>query len=74
MWFLSRKVCPVDRHTDRHTYTKVNPEDTLSGFRQFFLQHIIKDRSNKVKEEGEEKGERGKGKIIKGGTGNGKGK
>ena len=23
-------------HTDRHTYTKVNTEDTLSGFQGFF--------------------------------------
>ena len=32
--------------TDRHTDTKVNTEDTLSGFQDFFLQPIIKDRPN----------------------------
>ena len=38
----------TDRHTHRqtHTCTKVNTEDTLSGFQEFFLQPIIKDRSN----------------------------
>ena len=36
----------TDRHTDTQTYTKVNTEDTLSGFQEFFLQPIIKDRSN----------------------------
>ena len=34
------------RHIDRHTDTKVNTEDTLSGFQDFFLQPIIKDRFN----------------------------
>ena len=34
------------RQTDRQTDTKVNTEDTLSGFQEFFLQPIIKDRSN----------------------------
>ena len=29
------------------TDTKVNTEDTLSAFQEFFLQLIIKDRSNK---------------------------
>ena len=46
--FLGQKVCSVARgHTHRHTdrYTKVNTEDTLSGFQEFFLQHIIKDQS-----------------------------
>ena len=36
----------TDRQTDRKTYTKVNTEDTLSGFQEFLLQPIIKDRSN----------------------------
>ena len=59
--FIGQKVCSVarvqtdrqthrhtDRHTDRQTDTKVNTEDTLSGFQEFFLQPIIKDRSNKA--------------------------
>ena len=53
--FIGQKVCSVarvhtdtqtHRHTDRQTDTKVNTEDTLSGFQEFFLQPIIKDRSN----------------------------
>ena len=36
----------TDEWTDRQTDTKVNIEDTLSGFQHFFLQSIIKDRSN----------------------------
>ena len=49
--FLGRKFCSLSRgHTDRQAYrqtdTKVNTEDTLSGFQEFFLQPIIKDRSN----------------------------
>ena len=56
--FIGQKVCSVarvqtdrhtDRHTDRQTDTKVNTEDTLSGFQEFFLQPIIKDRSNNVR-------------------------
>ena len=52
---LCQKVCSVARvQTDRHTHrqtgrqtdTKVNTEDTLSEFQEFFLQPIIKDRSN----------------------------
>ena len=48
---LGQKMCSVarvhtDRQTDRQTDTKVNTEDTLSGFQEFFLQPIIKDRSN----------------------------
>ena len=44
--FLGRRVCHVARgQTDRHTDTKVNTEDILSGFQEFFLQPIIKDRS-----------------------------
>ena len=31
---------------ERHTDTKVNTEDTLSAFQEYFLQPIIKDRSN----------------------------
>ena len=55
IWFIGPKVSSVarvqtDRHTDtqtdRQTDTKVNTEDTLSGFQEFFLQSIIKDRSN----------------------------
>ena len=45
--FLSQKVCPVARlqtHTHRQTDTKVTTVGTLSGFQEFFLQHIIKDR------------------------------
>ena len=60
--FLDQKVCPVarsqthtqtDRQTDRHTDTqthrqtdRVTTEGTLSGFQDFFLQPIIKDRPN----------------------------
>ena len=47
--FLGQKVCPVagpqtDTHTQRQTHTKVTTEGTLSGFQEFFLQPIIKDR------------------------------
>ena len=48
--FLGQKVCPVARpQTDRqtHTRTKVITEGTLSGFQDFFLQPIIKDRPKK---------------------------
>ena len=31
--------------TDRQSHTKVNTENTLSGFQEFSLQPIIKDRS-----------------------------
>ena len=34
----------TDRQTDRQTHTKVTTEGTLSGFQEFFLQPIIKDR------------------------------
>ena len=34
----------TDRHTDRQM--KVNTEGTFSGFQDFFLQPIIKDRPN----------------------------
>ena len=48
--FLGQKMCSVargqtDTHIDRHTHAKVNTEDTLSGFQEFFLQSIITDRS-----------------------------
>ena len=33
-------------HTHTHTHMKVNTEDTLPGFQDFFLQPIIKDQSN----------------------------
>ena len=33
--------------TDGRTDTKVNTDDTLSGFQDIFLQPIIKDRPNK---------------------------
>ena len=42
-----RTDAQTDRHTDRQTDTKVNTEGTLSGFQDFFLQPIIKDRPNK---------------------------
>ena len=46
--FLGQKVCSVARiQTDTQTDTKVNTEDTLSGFQDFFLQPIIKDWPNK---------------------------
>ena len=46
--FLGQKVCPVAaaRHTDRQTDTKVTTEGTLSGFQEFSLHLIIKDRPN----------------------------
>ena len=49
--FLGQTMCSVargqtDTHIDRQTHTKVNTEDTLSGFQECFLQPIIKDRSN----------------------------
>ena len=44
--FLCQKVCSVARvQTHRQTDTKVNTEDTHSGFQEFLLQPIIKDRS-----------------------------
>ena len=43
--FLGQKVSAC-RQTDRQTDTKVNNEDILSGFQEFFLQPIIKERSN----------------------------
>ena len=49
--FLGQKMCSAargrtDGQTDGQTHTKVKTEDTLSGFQEFFLQPIIKDRSN----------------------------
>ena len=41
--FLGQKVWPVARE---RTDTKVTTEGNLSGFQEFFLQHIIKDRPN----------------------------
>ena len=39
----------TERHTNIHTDTNVNTEDTLSGFQDLFLQPIIKDLSIKVR-------------------------
>ena len=45
--FLGQKVCAVARgHTDTQTHSKVTTVDTLSGFQDFSLQPIIKDRPN----------------------------
>ena len=45
--FLGQKVSSVALvQTDGRTDTKVNTEDTLSGFQEFSLQPIIKERSN----------------------------
>ena len=38
----------TDRQTDRRTDTKVTTVGTLSGFQEFFLQPIIKDRPNTI--------------------------
>ena len=43
IWFLGQKVCPLARG---QTDTKVTTVGTLSGFQEFFLQPIIKDRPN----------------------------
>ena len=41
-----QKVCSVAHaQIQRQTDKKVNIEDTFSGFQEFFLQHIIKNRS-----------------------------
>jgi len=48
---LGQKMCYVARertHTHRQTHTKVTTVGTLSGFHEFFLQPIIKDRPYKV--------------------------
>ena len=45
--FLGQRMCLVARvQRNRHTDTKVTTEGTLSGFQEFFLQPIIKDRPN----------------------------
>ena len=46
--FLGQKVCPVAHsQRDTHTHThRVTTEGTLSGFQDFFLQPVIKDRPN----------------------------
>ena len=45
--FLDQKVCSVAwLQTDTQIDMKVNTEDTLSGFQEFFLHPIIKDQSN----------------------------
>ena len=44
--FLGKKMCPADcLRTDTQT-DRVTTEGTLSGFQDFFLQPIIKDRPN----------------------------
>ena len=40
------KSVPCSPQTDGQTHTKVTTEGTLSGFQDFFLQPIIKDRPN----------------------------
>ena len=52
--FLGQKVCSVaciqtDTQTHRHTDTKLTTVGTHSGFQEFFLQPIIKDRPNTIK-------------------------
>ena len=45
---MNQKVCSATRaHTHTKTDTKVDTEDTLSGFKEYFIQLIIKDQSNK---------------------------
>ena len=53
--FLGQKMCSAarlqtdtqtDTQTHRQTHTKVTTEGALSGFQEFFLQPIIKDRPN----------------------------
>ena len=45
--FLGLKVSPVAHlRTDTQTHMKVTTEGTLSGFQEFFLQPVIKDRPN----------------------------
>ena len=47
MWFLGQKLCAVARvQRNRHTDTQTDTKGTLSGFQEFFLQPIIKDRPN----------------------------
>ena len=42
----SRTEKQRNRQTEKQTHTKVTTEGTLSGFQDFFLQPIIKDRPN----------------------------
>ena len=45
--FPGQKLCSLAcGQTHGQTDMKVNTEDTLSGLKDFFLQPIIKDRSN----------------------------
>ena len=48
--FLGQKVCPVDHaQTDRQTHRqtlRVTAVGTLSGFQDFYIQPITKDRPN----------------------------
>ena len=44
----------IDRQTDTQTDTKVTIVGTLSGFQEFFLQPIIKDRLKKMSASTEE--------------------
>ena len=47
---LGQKVCSVVHgRTDTQTHTKVTTVGTLSGFQEFFIQPIIKDRPNIIK-------------------------
>ena len=43
-----RYLIPALIHTDRQTLTEVSTVGTLSGFQEFFLQPIIKDRPNMI--------------------------
>ena len=59
--FLSQKLCSVARlrtDTDTQTYTKVTTEGTFSGFQEFFLQPISKDRPNTKKKRKKKKAEK----------------
>ena len=41
-----KRCSPQPGYTQTHTHTKLTTEGTLSGFQDFFLQPIIKDRPN----------------------------
>ena len=43
---IIRFLGKINRQTQRYARAKVNTEDTLSWPQEFFLQVIIKDRSN----------------------------
>ena len=45
-WAKQCVLQPANGRTDRRTHTKVTTEGALSGFHEFFLQPIIKDRPN----------------------------